>query len=232
MSGDMQTGASGADAPAYAYDDNAIQQLPWNEHIRRRPGMYIGSSATARIPTTAYMCLSKGVIDNSIDEFNMGVGKRIDITITDEGEVTVRDYGRGIPLGKVKEVASKSIPEGKFDDKYFKKSVGLNGVGLKAVNALSTECEVRSVREGKMVRVDFERGNLLHKGEPEPTREQNGTMVRFRPDNSLFRNYSYNLDFVETMVNNYTYLNAGLQIYFNGNAITAATASSTCCART
>ena len=105
---------------------------------------------------------------------------------------------------------------GKFDDKYFKKSVGLNGVGLKAVNALSTECEVRSVREGKMVRVDFERGNLLHKGEPEPTREQNGTMVRFRPDNSLFRNYSYNLDFVETMVNNYTYLNAGLQIYFNG----------------
>ena len=160
--------------------------------------------------------LIKEVIDNSIDEFNMGVGKRIDITITDEGEVTVRDYGRGIPLGKVKEVASEINTGGKFDDKYFKKSVGLNGVGLKAVNALSTECEVRSVREGKMVRVDFERGNLLHKGEPEPTREQNGTMVRFRPDNSLFRNYSYNLDFVETMVNNYTYLNAGLQIYFNG----------------
>ncbi len=216
VSGDMQTGASGADAPAYAYDDNAIQQLPWNEHIRRRPGMYIGKLGDGSHTDDGIYVLIKEVIDNSIDEFNMGVGKRIDITITDEGEVTVRDYGRGIPLGKVKEVASEINTGGKFDDKYFKKSVGLNGVGLKAVNALSTECEVRSVREGKMVRVDFERGNLLHKGEPEPTREQNGTMVRFRPDNSLFRNYSYNLDFVETMVNNYTYLNAGLQIYFNG----------------
>jgi len=216
VSGDMQTGASGADAPAYAYDDNAIQQLPWNEHIRRRPGMYIGKLGDGSHTDDGIYVLIKEVIDNSIDEFNMGVGKRIDITITDEGEGTVRDYGRGIPLGKVKEVASEINTGGKFDDKYFKKSVGLNGVGLKAVNALSTECEVRSVREGKMVRVDFERGNLLHKGEPEPTREQNGTMVRFRPDNSLFRNYSYNLDFVETMVNNYTYLNAGLQIYFNG----------------
>ena len=216
VSGDMQTGASGTDAPAYAYDDNAIQQLPWNEHIRRRPGMYIGKLGDGSHTDDGIYVLIKEVIDNSIDEFNMGVGKRIDITITDEGEVTVRDYGRGIPLGKVKEVASEINTGGKFDDKYFKKSVGLNGVGLKAVNALSTECEVRSVREGKMVRVDFERGNLLHKGEPEPTREQNGTMVRFRPDNSLFRNYSYNLDFVETMVNNYTYLNAGLQIYFNG----------------
>ena len=212
----MQTGTSGTDAPAYAYDDNAIQQLPWNEHIRRRPGMYIGKLGDGSHTDDGIYVLIKEVIDNSIDEFNMGVGKRIDITITDEGEVTVRDYGRGIPLGKVKEVASEINTGGKFDDKYFKKSVGLNGVGLKAVNALSTECEVRSVREGKMVRVDFERGNLLHKGEPEPTREQNGTMVRFRPDNSLFRNYSYNLDFVETMVNNYTYLNAGLQIYFNG----------------
>ncbi len=216
VSGDMQTGTSGTDAPAYAYDDNAIQQLPWNEHIRRRPGMYIGKLGDGSHTDDGIYVLIKEVIDNSIDEFNMGVGKRIDITITDEGEVTVRDYGRGIPLGKVKEVASEINTGGKFDDKYFKKSVGLNGVGLKAVNALSTECEVRSVREGKMVRVDFERGNLLHKGEPEPTREQNGTMVRFRPDNSLFRNYSYNLDFVETMVNNYTYLNAGLQIYFNG----------------
>ena len=145
----------------------------------------------------------------------------------------MRDYGRGIPLGKVKEVASEINTGGKFDDKYFKKSVGLNGVGLKAVNALSTECEVRSVREGKMVRVDFERGNLLHKGEPEPTREQNGTMVRFRPDNSLFRNYSYN---------NGLRGDDGQQLHLSqrqasgyistGNAITAATASSTCCART
>lgn len=201
---------------AAGYSEDDIKTLDWKEHIRRRPGMYIGKLGDGSNYDDGIYVLIKEVIDNSIDEFNMGVGKRIDITITDEGEVTVRDYGRGIPLGKVKEVASEINTGGKFDDKYFKKSVGLNGVGLKAVNALSTECEVRSVREGKMVRVDFERGNLLHKGEPEPTREQNGTMVRFRPDNSLFRNYSYNLDFVETMVNNYTYLNAGLQIYFNG----------------
>lgn len=205
-----------SDSNPGSYDDSSIQHLDWNEHIRRRPGMYIGKLGDGSHAEDGIYVLIKEVVDNSIDEFNMGVGKRIDITITDEGEVTVRDYGRGIPLGKVKEVASEINTGGKFDDKYFKKSVGLNGVGLKAVNALSTECEVRSVREGKMVRVDFERGNLLHKGEPEPTREQNGTMVRFRPDNSLFRNYSYNLDFVETMVNNYTYLNAGLQIYFNG----------------
>ena len=202
--------------PANNYDASSITVLEGLEAVRVRPGMYIGKLGDGSHTDDGIYVLIKEVIDNSIDEFNMGVGKRIDITITDEGEVTVRDYGRGIPLGKVKEVASEINTGGKFDDKYFKKSVGLNGVGLKAVNALSTECEVRSVREGKMVRVDFERGNLLHKGEPEPTREQNGTMVRFRPDNSLFRNYSYNLDFVETMVNNYTYLNAGLQIYFNG----------------
>lgn len=216
VSVDMQTEASGADVTAYVYDDDAIQQLPWNEHIRRRPGMYIGKLGDGSHTEDGIYVLIKEVIDNSIDEFNMGVGKRIDITITDEGEVTVRDYGRGIPLGKVKEVASEINTGGKFDDKYFKKSVGLNGVGLKAVNALSTECEVKSVRDGQMVRVDFERGNLIHKGDPEPTKEPNGTTVRFRPDNSLFRNYSYNLDFVETMVNNYTYLNTGLQIYFNG----------------
>ena len=202
--------------PVYVYDDNAIQQLPWNEHIRRRPGMYIGKLGDGSHSDDGIYVLMKEVIDNSIDEFNMGVGKRIDITVTDDGYVTVRDYGRGIPLGKVKEVASEINTGGKFDDKYFKKSVGLNGVGLKAVNALSTECEVRSVRDGQMVRVDFERGNLVSKGDPTPTKEPNGTMVRFRPDNSLFRGYAFNREFVETMVNNYTYLNAGLQIYFNG----------------
>ena len=205
-----------ASSPAYEYNDDAIQQLPWNEHIRRRPGMYIGKLGDGSHTDDGIYVLIKEVIDNSIDEFNMGVGKRIDIDITPEGEVSVRDYGRGIPLGKVKEVASEINTGGKFDDKYFKKSVGLNGVGLKAVNALSTLCEVSSVRDGQRVRVDFERGNLIGKSEPTPTREPNGTLVRFKPDNTLFRGFAYNLDFVETMVNNYTYLNAGLQIYFNG----------------
>jgi topoisomerase-4 subunit B len=160
--------------------------------------------------------LIKEVVDNSIDEFNMGAGKRIDITLTEEGEVTVRDYGRGIPLGKVKEVASDINTGGKFDDKNFKKSVGLNGVGLKAVNALSTYCHVASVRDGKKVEVEFERGDLIRQSEPIPTDEPNGTLVRFTPDPTLFQNYRFNQEFVETMVNNYTYLNAGLQLFYNG----------------
>ncbi len=200
----------------YTYDDNAIQSLVWNEHIRRRPGMYIGKLGDGTHSDDGIYVLIKEVIDNSVDEFNMGVGKRIDITITDNGTVSVRDYGRGIPLGKVKEVASEINTGGKFDDKFFKKSVGLNGVGLKAVNALSTHCRVRSVRDGLAVTVDFEKGNLISQSAQEPTRDPNGTMVEFRPDNEMFRGYSYNLDIVETMVNNYTYLNAGLQIYFNG----------------
>ncbi|MEE1021551.1 MAG: DNA topoisomerase IV subunit B [Muribaculaceae bacterium] len=200
----------------YAYDDDAIQSLVWNEHIRRRPGMYIGKLGDGTHSDDGIYVLIKEVIDNSVDEFNMGVGKRIDISIADDGTVTVRDYGRGIPLGKVKEVASEINTGGKFDDKFFKKSVGLNGVGLKAVNALSTHCRVRSVRDGMAVTVDFEKGDLISQSVPEPTRDPNGTMVEFRPDEEMFRGYAYNLDIVETMVNNYTYLNAGLQIYFNG----------------
>ncbi len=198
------------------YDDAAIQTLSWNEHIRRRPGMYIGKLGDGSQPEDGIYVLIKEVLDNSIDEFNMGAGKRIDISVGDDGEVTIRDYGRGIPLGKVKEVASEINTGGKFDDKNFKKSVGLNGVGLKAVNALSTFCSVQSVRDGRRVRVDFIKGNLKEHTEPEITSEPNGTMVRFRPDEQLFRDYKFNLDFVETMVNNYTYLNTGLQIYYNG----------------
>ena len=134
-----------------SYNDEAIQTLKWNEHIRRRPGMYIGKLGDGSHAEDGIYVLIKEVVDNSIDEFNMGAGKRIDITLTEEGEVTVRDYGRGIPLGKVKEVASDINTGGKFDDKNFKKSVGLNGVGLKAVNALSVSCTVSSVRDGKMV---------------------------------------------------------------------------------
>ncbi len=203
-------------AVSSSYDDSAIQTLEWNEHIRRRPGMYIGKLGDGSHAEDGIYVLIKEVIDNSIDEFNMGVGKQIDITIGEDGEVMVRDYGRGIPLGKVKDVASEINTGGKFDDKNFKKSVGLNGVGLKAVNALSTYCEVVSHRDGECVKVVFERGNLVEHTSILPTTEPNGTMVRFVPDNSLFREYKYNLDFVETMVNNYTYLNSGLAIFFNG----------------
>lgn len=198
-----------------SYDDDAIQTLEWNEHIRRRPGMYIGKLGDGSHAEDGIYVLIKEVVDNSIDEFNMGAGKRIDIDVSEEGDVAIRDYGRGIPLGKVREVASEINTGGKFDDKNFKKSVGLNGVGLKAVNALSTVCEVISYRDGKMVRVYFERGALVEQSEPLDTREPNGTSVKFHPDPELFKNYRFNPEFVETMVNNYTYLNTGLQIYFN-----------------
>lgn len=210
----METGTGGPDAGTY--DDNAIQTLKWNEHIRRRPGMYIGKLGDGTHPDDGIYVLIKEVVDNSIDEFNMGAGKRIDISVSEEGEVTVRDYGRGIPLGKVKQVASDINTGGKFDDKNFKKSVGLNGVGLKAVNALSTRCEVSSVRDGKKVTVEFLRGDLVNQTEPFDTNEPNGTFVRFTPDPELFQNYRFNTEFVETMVNNYTYLNTGLQLYYNG----------------
>lgn len=205
-----------ASSSAGSYTDDAIQTLKWNEHIRRRPGMYIGKLGDGSHSDDGIYVLIKEVVDNSIDEFNMGAGKRIDISLTEEGEVTVRDYGRGIPLGKVKEVASDINTGGKFDDKNFKKSVGLNGVGLKAVNALSTYCRVSSVRDGKMVEVEFEKGDLIRHSEPLDTDQPNGTMVKFSPDPALFQNYRFNMEFVETMVNNYTYLNAGLQLYFNG----------------
>ncbi len=208
--------STAASSNAGTYDDNAIQTLKWNEHIRRRPGMYIGKLGDGTHSDDGIYVLIKEVVDNSIDEFNMGAGKRIDITLTEEGEVTVRDYGRGIPLGKVKEVASDINTGGKLDDKNFKKSVGLNGVGLKAVNALSTYCHVASVRDGKKVEVEFERGDLIRQSEPIPTDEPNGTLVRFTPDPTLFQNYRFNQEFVETMVNNYTYLNAGLQLFYNG----------------
>ncbi|MDE7409625.1 MAG: type IIA DNA topoisomerase subunit B [Muribaculaceae bacterium] len=199
------------------YGDDAIQTLEWNEHIRRRPGMYIGKLGDGSHSEDGIYVLIKEVVDNSIDEFNMGAGKRIDISIdADTGEVKIRDYGRGIPLGKVKEVASDINTGGKFDDKNFKKSVGLNGVGLKAVNALSTHCEVTSYRDGECVRVSFDRGRLIEHTDKMPTSEENGTLVCFRPDEALFRDYKFDLETIETMVTNYTYLNVGLHIHFNG----------------
>ena len=205
-----------AESTAGSYTDDAIQTLKWNEHIRRRPGMYIGKLGDGSHPEDGIYVLTKEVIDNSIDEFNMGVGKQIDISLTEDGTVTVRDYGRGIPLGKVKEVSSEINTGGKFDDKNFKKSVGLNGVGLKAVNALSRTCRVESVRDGLKVTVLFDRGDLVSQSEPTPTNEPNGTLVQFTPDSDLFRGYHFNPETIEMMVNNYTYLNVGLTLMFNG----------------
>lgn len=204
------------DNTAGTYTDDAIQTLTWNEHIRRRPGMYIGKLGDGSHSDDGIYVLVKEVVDNSIDEFNMGVGKQIDISLSEDGTVTIRDYGRGIPLGKVRAVASEINTGGKFDDKNFKKSVGLNGVGLKAVNALSRECLVESVRDHLKVSVRFDRGNLVSESEPTPTDEPNGTMVKFTPDNDIFRGFHFNPETVEMMVNNYTYLNVGLKLMFNG----------------
>lgn len=198
------------------YGDDDIQTLDWNEHIRRRPGMYIGKLGDGSHAEDGIYVLVKEVVDNSIDEFNMGAGKRIDISLSATGEVEVRDYGRGIPLGKLKEVASKIMTGGKFTDKNFKKSVGLNGVGLKAVNALSESFHIASFRQGHTVDADFCRGVLTTETPQTMTSEPDGTLVRFKPDSQLFRDYIYRLEFVETMVNNYTYLNSGLTFYLNG----------------
>lgn len=216
MSSTENTLFTAAEQPdASAYNDDSIQRLEWNEHIRRRPGMYIGKLGDGSHSEDGIYVLIKEVIDNSIDEFNMKFGSKVEITIEDD-TVTVRDYGRGIPLGKVKEVSSDINTGGKFDDKNFKKSVGLNGVGLKAVNALSLDCEVASFRDGKCVRAIYERGNLISLSEPTDTSEANGTFVKFTPDRELFRDYSYRMEYVETMLQNYTYLNVGLAIYLNG----------------
>lgn len=198
------------------YDESSIQTLKWNEHIRRRPGMYIGKLGDGTYSDDGIYILMKEVIDNSIDEFNMGKGSRIDIDLSEEGTVRVRDYGRGIPLGKVKEVASDINTGGKFDSKSFQKSVGLNGVGLKAVNAMSTKCTVSSVRDGKMVTVKFDKGDLIEHTEPLDTTEPNGTIVEFTPDPILFGDFKFRPETIEMMVNNYTYLNVGLHIFLNG----------------
>lgn len=211
-----QTNNEGVQIGSESYNEDSIRTLSWNEHIRRRPGMYIGKLGDGSHPEDGIYVLIKEVIDNSIDEFNMGAGKRIDINLTEEGKVTVRDYGRGIPLGKVKEVASEINTGGKFDDKNFKKSVGLNGVGLKAVNALSAKCMVRSYRDGQTTFAYFERGELKETGEMASTTEENGTEVIFLPDSELFKGYKFDEQVVNTMVNNYTYLNSGLTLYFNG----------------
>ncbi len=200
----------------HQYTEDSIKTLEWKEHIRRRPGMYIGKLGDGSAPDDGIYVLLKEVIDNSIDEYMMGFGKKIEVDIHEDGTVRVRDYGRGIPLGKLLDVASKMNTGAKYDSKVFKKSVGLNGVGIKAVNALSQKFIIRAYRDGKMKEIEFSKGQLIDDKPLEPTNEANGTEVIFQPDEELFVGYKYRLNIVEQMIKNYTYLNAGLKIYLNG----------------
>ena len=199
----------------FKYDEDSIKSLDWKEHIRLRPGMYIGKLGDGSSPDDGIYVLVKEVMDNCIDEYAMGHGKNVELTI--EGKtVTVRDYGRGIPLGKVVDVVSKVNTGAKFDSKAFQKSVGLNGVGTKAVNALSNYFKVTAVREGKEKTAEFERGFLIKEYKEAKTTEQNGTLVTFIPDDTVFKNFKFHPEFLENQIWNYCFLNAGLKIIFNG----------------
>ena len=199
-----------------AYSEDNIRTLDWQEHIRIRPGMYIGKLGDGTSPDDGIYVLIKEVMDNCLDEHMMGFGKAIDITLDKEGVVTIRDYGRGIPLGKVVDVVSKMNTGAKYDSKAFQKSVGLNGVGTKAVNALSTYFKVQAYRDGKSRWAEFSKGILTTESKEEKTTENNGTYVTFIADNTIFKNYKYQLEFIENQIWNYCYLNAGLVINFNG----------------
>ncbi len=201
----------------FDYNEESIKSLDWKEHIRLRPGMYIGKLGDGSSPDDGIYVLVKEVIDNCIDEFAMGHGKTIDLSI--EGKkVTVRDYGRGIPLGKVVDVVSKVNTGAKFDSKVFQKSVGLNGVGTKAVNALSNYFQVKAIRDGKEKTAEFEKGFLIKEYKEAKTTEENGTMVTFIPDDSMFKNFKFHQEFLENQIWNYCFLNAGLKIVFNGKS--------------
>ncbi|MDY6205582.1 MAG: DNA topoisomerase IV subunit B [Prevotella sp.] len=204
--------------PSVDYNEDNIRHLSDMEHIRTRPGMYIGRLGDGSLPEDGIYVLLKEVIDNSIDEFKMHAGKRIEIDVEDHLRVTVRDYGRGIPQGKLIEAVSVLNTGGKYDSKAFKKSVGLNGVGIKAVNALSTRFEVKSHRDERVRSACFERGQLTG-DHTEAWDDETGTLIFFEPDNTLFKNYRFHDDIVETMLRNYTYLNTGLTIMYNGRRI-------------
>ncbi|MEH6536021.1 MAG: DNA topoisomerase IV subunit B [Psychroserpens sp.] len=197
------------------YTEDNIRSLDWKEHIRMRPGMYIGKLGDGSSPDDGIYILVKEVLDNSIDEYVMGAGKTIDISIQGN-KVIVRDYGRGIPLGKVVDVVSKMNTGGKYDSRAFKKSVGLNGVGTKAVNALSNYFRVESNRDGKSASAEFEQGNLRNQDLLDDTSRRKGTKVSFIPDDTIFKNYKYRNEYVIKMLKNYVYLNPGLTIMFNG----------------
>ncbi len=197
------------------YTEDNIRSLDWKEHIRMRPGMYIGKLGDGTSQDDGIYILIKEVLDNSIDEFVMNAGKTIEVSIKEQ-TVTIRDYGRGIPLGKVVDVVSKMNTGGKYDSKAFKKSVGLNGVGTKAVNALSSSFRVQSIRDGKTVAADFEKGILQEQTAPEASSQRRGTRVSFTPDSTIFNNYKFRSEYVVKMIKNYVYLNTGLTIVFNG----------------
>jgi len=201
----------------FNYDEDSIKSLDWKEHIRLRPGMYIGKLGDGASPDDGIYVLVKEVMDNCIDEYTMGHGKTVELTI-DGKEVTIRDYGRGIPLGKVVDVVSKINTGAKYDSKAFQKSVGLNGVGTKAVNALSNYFKVTAVREGKEKTAEFERGVLIKEHKEAKTDEENGTLVTFIPDETVFKNFKYHSEFLENQIWNYCFLNAGLKIVFNGKS--------------
>lgn len=203
---------------AVQYTEDSIRHLSDMEHIRTRPGMYIGRLGDGSHAEDGIYVLLKESIDNSIDEFNEGFGKRIDVEIGDDGTASIRDYGRGIPLGSLVQAVSKLNTGAKYDTSVFTASVGLNGVGLKAVNALSERFVARSVREGQMHEVVFERG-VLTSDQTTATEEENGTYISFKPDDRLFLNFRFRSEFVESMLRNYTYLNTGLAIYYNGHRI-------------
>jgi topoisomerase-4 subunit B len=197
------------------YTEESIRTLDWKEHIRKRPGMYIGKLGDGSAADDGIYVLLKEVFDNSVDEFMMGYGKKIDVTVSDE-LVTVRDYGRGIPLGKLMDVASRMNTGAKYDSKAFKKSVGLNGVGIKAVNALSNYFSIITFREGRCKRIDFSNGEILKDYAESGSEEPNGTLVSFTPDGEIFKTFHFIEEYVVSMLKNYTFLNAGLIINFNG----------------
>ncbi len=197
------------------YTDESIRTLDWKEHIRKRPGMYIGKLGDGSSQDDGIYVLIKEVLDNSIDEYMMGFGKQIDLTIT-ENQVMVRDYGRGVPLGKLIDVASKMNTGAKYDSKVFKKSVGLNGVGIKAVNALSSQFQIVAFRENKSAKAIFQEGNLVENSSISDTAEKDGTQVLFQPDETVFGKYKFVSEYIESMLKNYVYLNTGLSIYYNG----------------
>jgi len=200
------------------YNEDNIKSLEWQEHMRLRPGMYIGKLGDGSAQDDGIYVLLKEVIDNSIDEYVMGHGKSIDVTI-DQGRVVIRDYGRGIPLGKVVDCVSKINTGGKYDSRAFKKSVGLNGVGTKAVNALSIYFKVESFREGQVKTAEFSQGKITHDHKLAKTTEPNGARIEFVADNSIFKNYKFRSEYVENQLWNYAYLNAGLKLNFNGKTL-------------
>ncbi len=203
--------------PDVNYSDDDIKTLDWQEHIRRRPGgMYIGKLGDGTSADDGIYVLLKEVLDNSIDEYMMGFGKVIDVSI-EEGVVRVRDHGRGVPLGKVKDVSSKMNTGAKYDSKAFKKSVGLNGVGIKAVNALSSFFHIQSFRDGQTVAVEYSKAIVTKEDSPQSTTEDNGTLIEFiPPDNTIFTSYNFRDEYVESLLKNYVFLNTGLSIIYNG----------------